>query len=910
MSKGVKLMAAALFLSTGAMAQEVKTDTISAADEFDFSLTEGQIDEDAEAASTVTLVSSSKDPYMNEVGFKWSSMRFKYRSLDNAYVGNYINGVKFNNVENGRFSFSGITGGLNDATRNKTGVGFLDQSLFCYSPLGGATNIDIRASHYAAGHKVGLAATNRNYVLRGTYTYATGLMENGWAFMGSLAYRWAQEGNIEGTFYNSLSFMLGAEKVINDQHAISFNIWGAPTERGQQGAATEEAYALAGNHYYNPYWGYQNGKKRNSRVVTEFSPSFLANWEWKINDETKLNTSAAITWMNYASTALSYNNAYNPSPNYYKNLPSSVFNVYAQSLNEYGELEYTYNNPEWLGDNPGVLSAWQDLYDYWKSNKANRQVNWNLMYAQNQANNATGKDALYFQEKRHNNQLAFNFTSYLNGKFNAYSSYTLGVNINSTKGMHYKTMADLLGASSFHDYDNYSLNKYGSNSNEYQNDLDNPNREIKVGDKFGYNYNIYVTKAKAYGTNVLYLGNDFTLNYGADIEGTFMEREGLMRNGRAAEFSKGNSGVAKFLGGGGKFMLQKQIATSFVYLGGSIESQAPLAYNSFVAPRIQNNYVNNLKNEWYYNAEVGYQWYFGPVSGKIDAYYTKFNDVTQQTAFYNDDASYLTYLSMTGIQKEYKGIEAAISVKLARNLKLNLLGTISDAKYTNNPNAQLAYEGSDPDTYKYINNWPNEVTKSNRDLMVFMKNVKVDSTPLTAASVGLSYNTNGWYLDLNLNYYDRVYIGASQYKRLGNFGWDDDNITTAIRSDFEEFNVISGKAINAYEAAQANAIESGHAYYVYDVNTGEILEGYSPTQEKCKGGFMLDASIGKSINLRSGHRLSVNLQVQNITNNTNMKTGGYEQNRADRSYDYVFSKNNFYYYANGINAFLNVSLKF
>ena len=183
MSKGAKLFAVALCLSTSTLAQqEVKTDSLSTSDEFDFSLTEGQIDEDAEAASTVTLVSSARDPYMNEIGFLWSPMRFKYRALDNQYVGNYINGVKFNNVETGRFSFTGITGGLNDATRNKEGVGFLEQSAFSFSPLGGATNIDIRPSHYAAGSKVSIAGTNRNYVLRGTYTYATGLLQNGWAF--------------------------------------------------------------------------------------------------------------------------------------------------------------------------------------------------------------------------------------------------------------------------------------------------------------------------------------------------------------------------------------------------------------------------------------------------------------------------------------------------------------------------------------------------------------------------------------------------------------------------------------------------------------------------------------------------------------------------------------------------------
>ena len=73
---------------------------------------------------------------------------------------------------------------------------------------------------------------------------------------------------------------------------------------------------------------------------------------------------------------------------------------------------------------------------------------------------------------------------------------------------------------------------------------------------------------------------------------------------------------------------------------------------------------------------------------------------------------------------------------------------------------------------------------------------------------------------------------------------------------------------------------------------------------------MLDASIGKSIYLPHGRRLSINLQMYNLTNNCDMRTGGYEQNRADRPYDYVFSKNNYYYYANAINAFLNVSLKF
>ena len=72
---------------------------------------------------------------------------------------------------------------------------------------------------------------------------------------------------------------------------------------------------------------------------------------------------------------------------------------------------------------------------------------------------------------------------------------------------------------------------------------------------------------------------------------------------------------------------------------------------------------------------------------------------------------------------------------------------------------------------------------------------------------------------------------------------------------------------------------------------------------------MLDASIGHQFYLPHDRRLNVNLQVINITNNRNLCTGGYEQSRNDRS-EYQFSKNSYIFYANAINAFLNVSLRF
>ena len=105
--------------------------------------------------------------------------------------------------------------------------------------------------------------------------------------------------------------------------------------------------------------------------------------------------------------------------------------------------------------------------------------------------------------------------------------------------------------------------------------------------------------------------------------------------------------------------------------------------------------------------------------------------------------------------------------------------------------------------------------------------------------------------------------------------------------------------------------------------SGKITATYAAHQEEFKGGFMLDASIGKSLRLKKGKTMSINLNLTNLTNNTNLKTGGYEQNRDDNYYTesggvynkgegkaYKFSMNPKYYYAFPFNFFLNIGLKF
>lgn len=855
---------------------ETNTPTLSGNGDFSsFTFSESQLDDDADISqSAAVLTSFNEDAYLSNVGYLFSPMRFKVRAFDNQYNGVYFNGARLNDVETGRFSY-GLIGGLNDATRNQQGITAYEQNTIGYMDLGGGSNINMRASQYAAGTKAVLSLTNRNYKVRGMLTHATGL-HNGWAFAISGGIRWSDEGNIEGTFYHSLSLYTAIQKILNDRHSLSLSAMLAPTERAQQSASTEEAYWLANSHYYNANWGYQNGKKRNARVVNTFEPTAVLTWDYDIKEGRKLTTTAVYKYSTYGTTAFNWgNNAADPRPDYYKNLPSSAFNVH-EDIPEAFQMQ-----------------QWQNLYDFWTFSKANRQINWDRMYAINREAAARGEETVYFLEERHNDQSTFILSSTYNHSIDKNHRIDAGIQYNFTKGMHYKTMNDLLGGTEYTDIDKFSVNDYGRYSIEAQNDLDHPNRKIAKGDRFGYDYDILVNKGQAWA-QYTYTRGHFSAVASGDLTGTTIERHGNMRNGRSPEHSKGSSGVASFLGGGGKLSLGYSLnAHHKFYVSGGYEERPPIAYNSFIAARIKNDFVNGLTLENILHGEAAYKFNFGPVSGKLTGFYARFGDQVEQSAFYDDQATRFTYLTMNGVKKEHYGGELAIVYNVTGNLSFNFIGTISEAKYTSNPYATLTYENA---TEVVITDENHE----GKPLRVIADGMRVSGTPLTALSIGADYSIKGWFFGINLNYYDRVYLDFSEYRRL----------TKSLTAYTPTVNATTGAL--TYSVTQKELDEKGGL--LYD-NAGHLVKAYAPEQEKFDGGFMLDASIGRYIRLKGGRSISLNLSLQNILNNTELRTGGYEQNRDD-SYStgvaraYVFSKNAKYYYANPFNAFFNIGYRF
>ena len=267
-------------------------------------------------------------------------------------------------------------------------------------------------------------------------------------------------------------------------HSLSFSTWGNPTERSTQGASTDEAYWLANDYQYNPYWGYQNGHKRNSRVVNDFAPSAIATWDWEINDQMKLTTSVFGKYSMYKSTKLNYNNAENPQPDYWKNMPSANYYVWGDYKN--GNNMYTWEN-------------WNNAVNYWQASKQNRQINWNRLYYANQQAAKNGQDLLYYVQAKHNDNLTLSLSSVLNTKLTKKSNLATGIMLGKSTNQHYQTLEDMLGGAIFHNINTYALGDYPKTDPRVQYDLNTagPNNTGKLvyeGDKFGYDYRIDVNR--------------------------------------------------------------------------------------------------------------------------------------------------------------------------------------------------------------------------------------------------------------------------------------------------------------------------------------------------------------------------------------------------------------------------------
>ncbi|TVR41109.1 MAG: TonB-dependent receptor [Bacteroidia bacterium] len=802
---------------------------------------------DGESHDISSLLQGSRDIYVNTAGFNFGSARYRIRGYDSENTTVMINHIPVNDPETGRAFFS-VWGGLNDVTRMTEPVYGIGASRHTFGGVGGATNIVTRASRFGPNTRTTYSNANRTYNHRMMFTHSTGMQDNGWAFTLSGSRRSATEGYAPGTFYDAWGYFLSTERQLNREHSIGLIAFGAPSRTGRPGVAVQEAYDLTGNNFYNPNWGFQNGEKRNARVNNFHTPWVILSHYWTPGDQTEITTSAAYSFGRGGSTALNwydshksfdhpnYNLAGDPRPDYYRWLPSFHSNN-PQMFNLLTNL--------WQNDENFSQIDWDWFYN------ANRR---NLFTAENvdgiEGNNVTGMRSKYILEERRNDRTQLVFNSNIEHMLDPTHILSGGINVSMSKTHQFKTIDDLLGGDWFFDIDQFAERDF-DDPMMAQPDLNNPNRIVREGDVFGYDFTGNINEYSIFAQSEWILPR-WDFHVAGKLSHTTFWRTGHMRNARFPDNSYGDGEKHNFtnfgLKGGATF---KITGRQYVVANAAAMTRAPYFRDAYISSRVRDDVIDGLGNETIFSGDLNYFIRSPFIKSRLTVFYTEFRDQTWSRSFYHDELRTFVNYIMTGVDTRHMGVELGIDLALTPTISSYIVAGTGDYIYNSRPEVTIARDND------------SEIMADGRK--VFLQNYKLGGMTHTAGSVGLRYDSpRFWFVGVNANFFDDIYIDINPDRRT--------------------------------EAAVQHLVET-------DPQWRQLLD-----QEKMDHNFTFDAYFGRSWRIQRQYFINFNISVSNITDVTDFRIGGFEQLRYDSHQPERFDSKYFYLY--GRTYFANLVLRF
>lgn len=811
-------------------------------------LTETDLGDDNSGSETTSgLLQASRDAFQQAAAFNWGQARFRIRNLDNEYGNTFINGISMNKIYDGRPQYANW-GGLNDATRNQEFINGSMPNDYSFGGILGSQAINTRASFMRTGTRLSVSGTNTNYNGRVMATYGSGMTKNGWAYATSGSYRMAKEGFFDGTDYDAKSFFLAIEKKINNNHSLNLSAIYAQNSRGKNSPNTQEVVDLMG-YKYNSYWGWQNGKKRNSRDKDVEEPVFILSHYWNISEKSSLNTNVAYQFGKISNSRLDYNGAKNPDPTYYQNLPS-------YSLN-YHDLSGAY--PVWAPDLEGAEKRRLAFLE-------NPQINWEQLYFQNAGGNSV--NALYADVMQDNQ---FTANTLFNTQISNVVGFNAGLTYRNLYSENYQEMLDLLGGNYLIDKDLFLKEKYADA------DLNNPDRKVYEGDRYGYNY---IMRA-----NIVDLFTQFKFNFGKldfylgqNVSYTDYQREGLYKNGLYADSSFGRGQKLSFenygLKGGATYKLTGQHIFNF---NASYYTKAPSIRNSYSNTRISDATVDGLTDEKVFGTDLNYIIRTPKLKGRIGAYFNEIKDASEVAFFYADgidldsDVSSDFVSEVTrDISKQSMGIEFGAEYQATKTIKLTAAANFGQAIYSDNADVYLNIDSRRENGLNPMVNYGTS----------YIKNYRIAGSPQQAYSLGIEYrDPDYWWIGANANFLTDLYLDVSPLLRTNNFF--------------------------------AEPGQGGASFPDIDQDVARNLL----KQEKLDDIFLLNIQGGKSWRI-NGKTFGFFASVNNVLD-LEYKTGGFEQarnaNYRELLMDHASGTRSFgpkYFYGYGRTYFLNLYINF
>lgn len=488
-------------------------------------LTEDEFNSDDGFTDNIAgLLQSSRDVFHRAAAFDFGTTFFKPRGLNSQEGKVLINGLEMNKLLNGRPQW-GNWGGLNDVQRNQVLTSGISPNEFSFGGLAGVNNITMRASSYPKGGGVSLASSSKSYQKRVMVTYNSGVQKSGWAYSISASRRAGNQGFIEGTLYDANSFFVSVEKQLNVAHSINFSAIHAQNRRGRSTALTDEIHQLKGRRY-NPSWGKSDGNIKNSKIRKIIEPIIFLDHYWQVSENTTLNTNLAYQFGNQGNTRIDnggtrlisfqgqdayIGGARNPSPDYYQNLPS-----------------FFLQDP-----NPSAFD-FEQAFLAQKEIVQNGQLNWKNLFEANWIQTSLGFNSIYAVQEDRIDDKQFFFNSSLTTELTKNIQLNAALNFRKHHNESYASIKDLLGGTGFLDIDVFAEEDQDLDgvilNNTAQSDLQNPNRIVKKGERYKYNYEIDASVVEAF-IQAQFDYSTFDFYFAARFGSTNYQRNGFYENG-------------------------------------------------------------------------------------------------------------------------------------------------------------------------------------------------------------------------------------------------------------------------------------------------------------------------------------------------------------------------------------------
>jgi len=566
--------------------------------------------------------------------------------------------------------------GLGDVTSSMQVQRGLGASKVALPSIGGTINVITKTTDIESGGNVITTIANDGYAKFGL-TYSTGLMSNGFAVTLNAA-KTTGNGYVDGTEFTGVSYFLNISKEINDAHKLAFTVFGAKQRHGQrQNSHLISTYRNAeSGRKFNSDWGYKNGQLTFQEDNFYNKPQMSLNHYWTINDKTTLSTSA------YASFGSGGGGG--TAGDYKFGFDSSGYSDYRTG--PYGPL------------------------------------NFDRMVEENEANGALGSETILRASRNDHNW--YGVLSTLSVDLSDDLVLLAGLDLRDYTGKHFQEVTDLLGGQYFLD----------------DNDVNNPNRALQVGDKRSYNndgkvgwlgafaqleydikenFNTFISLA---GSNTSYKRIDYF---------QYLDSDPLQETDKYNFFGFSVKGGANYRIGS-----NHNVFANIGYL-----ERAPDFDTVF--PNFNNEDINgDAENQKITSFELGYGFRGEKLSANVNLYHTAWNDRTETVAFQQPDGV-LNFANILGVNAIHMGIEVDFVYRATNKLDVTGMLSLGDWRWDSN------VEGVD-----ILDEDQNVVETVN----LFIKDLHVADAAQTTMALGLNYKFGPkTRLGLDYNYYADIY---------------------------------------------------------------------------------------------------------------------------------------------------------